>query len=117
MPGVYSGVVSAHIALFERRLVMASLERQQIWIFESGVRAALVGLALAIMFVLTVAGTQAAQAQTYNVIYNFTGGSDGAEPGTTLTLDKEGNFYGTAAYGGAGHGTVFKLTHAVSAGY
>jgi uncharacterized repeat protein (TIGR03803 family) len=51
-------------------------------------------------------------------IYNFSGGSDGAGPGTTLVLD--GNtFYGTADLGGsafstAGEGTVFALTSPVS---
>jgi uncharacterized repeat protein (TIGR03803 family) len=53
------------------------------------------------------------------VLYNFTGGSDGAEPGDGLVLDDAGNLYGTAPYGGdlscgfsypAGCGVVFKLT-------
>ncbi len=45
-----------------------------------------------------------AQAQTFNVLYSFTGGSDGANPGG-LVIDKAGNLYGTASQ------TVFKLTH------
>ena len=56
-----------------------------------------------------------AQAQTFNVLHNFTGGGDGASPGAGLTMDKGGNFYGTTESGGAGgpngYGTVFKLTH------
>ncbi len=47
---------------------------------------------------------------TFSVIYNFTGGNDGEAPISTLLADRAGNFYGTAAYGGAyGAGTVFEL--------
>lgn len=44
------------------------------------------------------------------VLYAFTGGSDGAEPGN-LIQDEAGNLYGTTAEGGTacGCGTVFKL--------
>ncbi|MGA2687164.1 MAG: choice-of-anchor tandem repeat GloVer-containing protein [Candidatus Korobacteraceae bacterium] len=50
-------------------------------------------------------------APAYDVIYNFTGGLDGAVPLGALTIDKAGNFYGTASSAGAsGNGTVFKLT-------
>jgi uncharacterized repeat protein (TIGR03803 family) len=53
---------------------------------------------------------QAAQAQTYEVLYTFTGGSDGAAPMAELMLDAKGNLYGTTSQGGAsGYGTVFKL--------
>jgi uncharacterized repeat protein (TIGR03803 family) len=65
--------------------------------------------ALTFVFVLTVVGTQAAQASTFNVIYNFTGASDGANPYAGLTIDGVGVLYGTALSGGTGHGTVFKL--------
>ena len=53
------------------------------------------------------------------VIYNFTGGADGAGPQATLVLDSAENVYGTASGGGivsssctilVGCGTVFKLT-------
>ena len=64
---------------------------------------------LTIAFVLTVVVTQAAKASTFNVIYNFTGGSDGSSPYTGLTMDAAGNIYGTTLSGGAGYGTVFKL--------
>ena len=51
------------------------------------------------------------QAQTFKVIYNFTGGQDGAVPYTGLTMDQAGNFYGTTLGGGsAGNGTVFRLS-------
>jgi uncharacterized repeat protein (TIGR03803 family) len=51
------------------------------------------------------------------VLYEFTGGADGANPVSTLFRDSEGNFYGTTNAGGdlscnsgSGCGTVFKLT-------
>ncbi len=56
-----------------------------------------------------------ALAQTFTVIHNFAGGQDGSQPVSGLTKDKAGNFYGTASAGGAGYGTVFKLTHKNSA--
>jgi uncharacterized repeat protein (TIGR03803 family) len=61
-------------------------------------------------FVLTVAASQAAQAVTFSVIYNFTGGTDGMTPYSGLTIDAAGNLYGTTLTGAAGFGTVFKLT-------
>ena len=57
---------------------------------------------------------------TETVLYRFTGGSDGANPGGgDLIFDKAGNLYGTAQYGGyeggscsetGGCGVVFELT-------
>lgn len=64
-----------------------------------------------------------------NVIYSFTGESDGIGPIGGLTLDSEGNLYGTTDSGGAGNfGTVYELSlsgsswtettlHAFSGGY
>lgn len=70
---------------------------------------------LAMVFLLAACLWQPTQAQTYRVIHDFTGGADGAYPRATLTLDRAGNFYGTAGGGGAGgNGTVFKLTHSGS---
>jgi len=55
------------------------------------------------------------------VIYNFTGGADGNQPDSGLTLDSKGNVYGTTFYGGdsscvlsatPGCGVVYKLTSA-----
>jgi uncharacterized repeat protein (TIGR03803 family) len=55
------------------------------------------------------------------VLYNFTGGRDGASPGAGLVPDAEGNLYGTTYQGGSstcnngsgsGCGTVFKVTKA-----
>lgn len=50
---------------------------------------------------------------TFTLLYSFTGGADGANPQRPLVGAADGNFYGTAAYGGAnGCGTVFKMTPA-----
>ena len=64
---------------------------------------------MAILFALIIVATPAAQAQTFTVLYNFTGGADGAYPFTGLTLDAAGNLYGTTCQRGAGRGTVFGL--------
>lgn len=52
----------------------------------------------------------------HTVLYNFTGGADGGEPYKGVTLDAQGNLYGTAVTGGGGScesgcGVVFKLTN------
>ena len=66
--------------------------------------------ALAIGLVLTCVATQAVQAQTFNVLYTFTGQGDGANPYAGLTMDATGSLYGTTYAGGSyGKGTVFEL--------
>jgi uncharacterized repeat protein (TIGR03803 family) len=52
-----------------------------------------------------------AQAQTFKVLYSFTGGSDGGGAWSSVVMDKPGNLYGTTSGGGAyGYGTVFELS-------
>jgi len=75
-------------------------------------------LAFGAVFALTVVTTRSAQAQTFTVIHNFTGGQDGANPQAGLTMDEAGNLYGTANGGGSltcnapnGCGTVYRLQH------
>ncbi len=61
-----------------------------------------------------------AQAQTFQVLHTFTGKLDGANPeGAGLTMDRAGNLYGAAAFGGleteacsyfGSCGTVYKLS-------
>jgi uncharacterized repeat protein (TIGR03803 family) len=47
---------------------------------------------------------------TLSTLYSFTGGNDGANPVAGLVQGTDGNFYGTAEYGGTnGSGTVFKI--------
>jgi uncharacterized repeat protein (TIGR03803 family) len=53
---------------------------------------------------------------THTVLYSFKGGTDGGEPYKGVTLDGQGNLYGTAVTGGGGSceggcGVVFKLTN------
>lgn len=68
-----------------------------------------------------------AQAQTFQVLYNFTGGRDGANPLGGLTAGANGNLYGTASaganqvsgcnnssYGNTGCGSVFELARSGS---
>jgi uncharacterized repeat protein (TIGR03803 family) len=51
----------------------------------------------------------------FNELYNFRGGTDGANPYAELIFDAAGNLYGTTLNGGStgtGYGTVFELTPA-----
>jgi uncharacterized repeat protein (TIGR03803 family) len=43
-------------------------------------------------------------------LHSFTGGNDGGFPVAALVQGSDGNFYGTAEYGGNDFGTVFKIT-------
>jgi uncharacterized repeat protein (TIGR03803 family) len=49
---------------------------------------------------------------TESTLYSFTGGSDGGAPEAVLTLDAQGNLYGTTQVGGGSCscGTVFELS-------
>ena len=53
---------------------------------------------------------------THTVLYSFTGGADGGEPYKGVTVDSQGNLYGTAVTGGGGSceggcGVAYKLTN------
>jgi len=68
--------------------------------------------------VLAVSLIQPGMAQTFTVLYNFTGGANGGKPHSPVTLDQPGNIYGTTYVGGSGlDGTVFKLTRKGSGGF
>jgi uncharacterized repeat protein (TIGR03803 family) len=72
------------------------------------------GLAFAVCFAVTVFSASSAHSQTYEVLHSFAGGSDGGGPfAGLLTLDPEGNLYGTTEYGGSfTYGTVFRIDKA-----
>jgi uncharacterized repeat protein (TIGR03803 family) len=64
-----------------------------------------------ILLILLFSPIQLKAQATYKVLYNFTGGADGAGPYATVVLDNVGNLFGTAEFSGAnGHGTVFQLS-------
>jgi uncharacterized repeat protein (TIGR03803 family) len=74
----------------------------------------------AILFFISLFLTLTVQAQTYQVIHDFTGGADGRYPQAGLTMGGAGTFYGVTIYGGTqgtgtncpyqlGCGVVFKL--------
>ena len=65
------------------------------------------------VFQLTPSGSS----YVHTVLYSFTGGADGGQPYKGVTLDAQGNLYGTAVVGGTGGicagegcGVVYKLT-------
>ncbi len=72
-----------------------------------------------LLIALITAPTQPAQAQTFTVLHNFTGGQDGMYPIAGLTNAGPGEFYGTAWAGGTrgsncvsnGCGVVFKVSY------
>jgi uncharacterized repeat protein (TIGR03803 family) len=70
------------------------------------------GLNSGTVFALTPAGA----GWTEKVLYSFTSGQDGSQPYNGVTLDAQGNLYGTAVTGGTGMaceggcGVIFKLT-------
>ena len=52
---------------------------------------------------------------SYTSLYDFSGGSDGAWPNSKLTIDANGNLFGTTELGGSGQGyngkgVVFEIT-------
>ena len=48
------------------------------------------------------------------VLHSFSGGTDGATPSSSVTLDASGNVWGTTQAGGSkGHGTLFEVTSAL----
>lgn len=73
---------------------------------------AMFALASALLF----ASAALAAAQTYSVLYSFTGGADGGTPGPVTRDATTGNLYGVTTDGGSGGcaypgcGTVFELT-------
>jgi uncharacterized repeat protein (TIGR03803 family) len=88
------------------------------WIPRTLARAAAVAPILTVLLGLGAAVAVPAQAQGYaeSVLHSFTGGTGGATPTAGLTLDAQGNMFGTTAVGGnlaecsgQGCGTVFMM--------
>lgn len=62
------------------------------------------------LFALSLLTLMPAQAQTFNVLHNFSGGGDGATPYAGVTMDRAGNLYGTTFGGGSRSlGAVYRL--------
>jgi len=87
---------------------MTSTKQNRNWFFGISERVATTALALTMALWVVVFVPRSAQAQTFNVIHNFTNGLDGGAP-VGLTMDRAGNLYGTAQGGGLAYGTVFEL--------
>jgi uncharacterized repeat protein (TIGR03803 family) len=73
-----------------------------------------------LIFLLSSTVATVSFAQSFTVLYSFTGGADGGNPSEGLVFDSAGNLYGTTQYGGTGNciqyglhgcGTVFKMTN------
>lgn len=79
--------------------------------FGTGGWAAIAG---AVVLALAVLTPSPSSAQTFNVIYTFPGGFDGANPLAGVTLDARGNLYGTTSEDGGGQGSVYHLIHNTS---
>jgi uncharacterized repeat protein (TIGR03803 family) len=57
--------------------------------------------------------SQAANAQTFHLLYQFRSGNGGAQPFASLIRDSKGNLYGTTTIDGThSYGTVFKISPA-----
>jgi hypothetical protein len=70
------------------------------------------------MFVTTVLEPGHAQAQTFQVLYWFTGRADGGPPFFALLRDAAGNLYGTGETDGDFvSGVVFKLDAETRSGF
>lgn len=100
---------------------MRGLEPSPTSVFSANFRASALVLSLLTPLAMVITATPSAEAQTFSVLHQFTNGADGGEPQAGLTMDRAGNFYGTASTGGNttgpcairnphGCGTVFKLS-------
>jgi uncharacterized repeat protein (TIGR03803 family) len=70
-------------------------------------------LGLAFMFLSAACSSQCAQAQTYKILHEFQGNSDGGLTYAGVIRDAQGNIYGTTPTGGTyGEGSVFKIGEA-----
>jgi hypothetical protein len=98
---------------------MAQGRRGTASLFDIDLRQGATGLVLLALVFAAAVATTPAQAQTFQVIHNFTGGADGGNPSGRLTIDGGGHIYGTTYSGGiewpgGPGGVVFKVSPAGS---
>ena len=88
---------------------------RQFGILTPGLSVGATTAALALAIVLTVVTTEAAHAQSFQLLYTFSGG-DGAHPIAGLTMDRGGKLYGTVRTGhsGSNWGGAYQLRPAGS---
>ncbi|HEY5048217.1 MAG TPA: choice-of-anchor tandem repeat GloVer-containing protein [Rhizomicrobium sp.] len=80
-------------------------------------RVGIFGFCVLVSALTMTAAAVDAHVKSYNVVYAFAGGSDGAAPQAGVSMDAAGNLYGTTFNGGGvgvcqdvgGCGTVFKI--------
>jgi uncharacterized repeat protein (TIGR03803 family) len=95
---------------------MANLRQLRSLTLGGKLGAATGALALTIVFMLTIVTTGVAHAQSFQLLYTFSGGTDGGQPYAGVTLNIEGNVFGTTHTGnqGTNWGQVYMLHHAGS---
>lgn len=71
-----------------------------------------VALEVTILYVVVISGIPSAQAETYQLLFQFRAGVDGSAPWAGLVSDSSGNFYGTTSADGAFDSVVFRLSPA-----
>jgi uncharacterized repeat protein (TIGR03803 family) len=84
------------------------------WFLRIHRRAAGAALGLAVVLAPAIVASRSVEAQTFTLLYSFTGGTDGSTPLGGVILDVAGNLYGTTSHGGnlacsRGCGTLFKV--------
>jgi uncharacterized repeat protein (TIGR03803 family) len=91
---------------------MSALERQPSRILAVLSQAANM-LALTLVLAAGFSVPQTANAQTFQLLYQFRSGNGGSQPFASLIRDSKGNLYGTTMIDGAySYGTVFKISPA-----
>ncbi len=85
-------------------------QQHQDWILGMYLQNVSAGFGLAMTLILAVLVVPSVQAQTFSVLYTFSGGPDGANPEAGVIQDPKGRLYGTASRDGKSCGVVFKLT-------
>src|SRR5579872_3797454 len=107
---------SANSCAFRYQVIMGRL-KVSFWFGHARVSRIRWGTSAALALVLGVAGMaiQSARAQTFTLLYGFTGKSDGGVPQGGVIRDERGNLYGTTSLGGfrdchgSRCGVVFKV--------